>query len=80
MFNYLKNLFSLKMSDQENYIYARIGKIALWGFPILVIIFSTVYSFNPHQILRLFVLFCGGAFIVLFVLSLFFAIRYKHNK
>lgn len=80
MFNYLKNLFSKSLSEKESYIYAQLGRIALWLSPILLVILSTVYSFNHSGVLRLLVLFCGATFIFLFLLYLFFEIRYKHKK
>lgn len=77
MIDFIKNLFSSHLSEKEKYIYAYIGKIALWLFPILVVLLSTAQIWFHSSTLRLLILFCGGAFLVLFLLSLFFSLKYK---
>lgn len=77
MLNFIKNLFSSNFSEKEKYVYANLGKIALWLFPILTIVLATINVWIGSPTLRLLILFCGGSFIILFLLSLFFNLKYK---
>ena len=77
MINYFKNLFSKNLNDQSKFIYINIGKISLWLSPILAVIFSTIYTFNSISIFRTLSLVFAAVFIVLFLISLFFALIYK---